>query len=214
MIVEQYGLRFTRITASHLELLRYWRNQSYIRENMQFTEYITPRMQKKWFEQINNKCNYYFLIEHAGKKIGLINCKDAAPNSRLAEGGIFIWEKEYWGTLYPSLASLTMLQAVFEIFMSGEESVATVSCNNAIALKFNKMLGYEIKSKTSDGQFYKLHLTKQRYVSHCKKLIKAAEIYHNGNTDFKMYATAGDLLIDEINSYIIAHNITPWKETL
>ena len=62
MIVEQYGLRYLRVTKNDLELLRYWRNQQYIRDTMQFKEYITPDMQKSWFEKINNKSNYYFII--------------------------------------------------------------------------------------------------------------------------------------------------------
>ncbi|MES2762993.1 MAG: GNAT family N-acetyltransferase [Bacteroidota bacterium] len=202
MIVEQYGLKYSRVTENDLELLRYWRNQSYIRDTMQFKEYITPQMQKAWFAKINNKHNYYFIIEHDHKKVGLINCKDAAPDTKLAEGGIFIWEKNYWGTSVPAFASLTMLQAVFEIFKSGDGSIATVACNNKVALDFNEMLGYEITGKTSDGNYYKLHLTKEKYQLHCKRLIKAAAILNEGKSHFVMHATAGDTLADEINQYI------------
>lgn len=210
MIVEQYGLKYIRVTKEHIETLRYWRNQSYIRDTMQFKEYITPIMQLAWFNKINNKHNYYFIIEHDSRKIGLINCKDVVPDTKLAEGGIFIWEKKYWGTVIPAFASLTMLQAVFEIFKSGDESIATVDCNNKVALAFNQMLGYEIKRKTEDEKFFKLHLTKDKYFTHCKKLIRAASIFHHGNTDFKMYATPGELLIDEINTYIKQNDIMPW----
>ena len=209
MIVEQYGLKYSRVTVNDLELLRYWRNQAFIRNTMQFKEYITPNMQEVWFNKINNKHNYYFIIEHNQKKIGLINCKDAMPNTKLAEGGIFIWEKKYWGTPIPALASLTMLQAVFEVFKSGDESVATVACENKVALDFNKMLGYEIKSKTDDGKYYKLHLTKEKYFSHCKKLIKAASILEEAKSHFRMNASVSDTLIDEINDYITENNITP-----
>jgi UDP-4-amino-4,6-dideoxy-N-acetyl-beta-L-altrosamine N-acetyltransferase len=207
MIVEQYGLKYSRVTQNDLELLRYWRNQSFIRDTMQFKEYITPQMQKQWFNSINNKHNYYFIIEDKGKKIGLINCKDAEPNTKLAEGGIFIWKKNYWGTSIPALASLTMLQAVFEIFKSGDESIATVACNNKVALDFNILLGYEIKSKTPDGNYYKLHLTKEKYFSHCKKLIRAASILNTEKANFIMYCQESDLLIDEINQYIRKNSI-------
>lgn len=209
MIVEQYGLRYLRVTENDLELLRYWRNQSYIRNTMQFKEYITPKMQKAWFDKINNKHNYYFIIEDKGKKVGLINCKDAEPNTKLAEGGIFIWEKSYWGTTVPAFASLTMLQAVFEVFQSGEASVATVACDNKVALDFNEKLGYEIKGKTEDGSYYKLHLTKEKYLSHCKKLIRAAAILDEGKSHFVLRAEASPILADEINQYIQKNNITP-----
>lgn len=208
MIVEQYGLKYSRVTQNDIELLRYWRNQSFIRDTMQFKEYITPQMQKQWFNSINNKHNYYFIIEDKGKKIGLINCKDAEPNTKLAEGGIFIWEKSYWGTSIPAFASLTMLQAVFDIFKSGDESIATVACNNKVALDFNILLGYEIKSKTTDGNYYKLHLTKEKYNLHCKKLIKAAGILHKNSSEFKLYGKPNALQIDEINQYIIKNNFS------
>ena len=68
MIVEQYGLKYSRVTGQDLEILRYWRNQSYIRNTMQFKEYISPLMQKAWFQKINNKNNYYFIIQHEQKK--------------------------------------------------------------------------------------------------------------------------------------------------
>lgn len=202
MIVRQYGVTYHRLQPGHLEVLRYWRNQEFIRNTMQFREYITPAMQLKWFEKINNKFNYYFLIEHHGKKIGLINCKDTEPDSRVAEGGIFIWEKDYWGTPIPAFASLTLLQAVFEIFKTGEASLATVACDNKRALDFNFMLGYEIKEKTPDGNYYKLYLSKEKYMSHCKKLIRAAGILHKDDAEFKMEAEPADNLVDEVNDYL------------
>ena len=79
MIAEQYGIKYSRVKINDLELLRYWRNQAYIRNTMQYKEYITPKMQQVWFEKINNKYNYYFIVEHQHKKIGLINCNRSIP---------------------------------------------------------------------------------------------------------------------------------------
>jgi RimJ/RimL family protein N-acetyltransferase len=201
MIVEQYGIKYTRITEQDLEMVRYWRNQSFIRETMQFKEYITPIMQKAWYQRINNKENYYFVIEHEQKKIGLINCKESSE-SKVAEGGIFIWDKNYWGTTIPALASLSMLQAVFEIFKSGMASLATVSKDNIIAINFNKMLGYKIVG-TVDDKWYKLLLTNEDYFNKTKKIVKAANFVTNANNEFKLYATVNDLQTDEINTYIL-----------
>lgn len=206
MIVKQYGLTYKRVALEDIETLRYWRNQSFIRETMQFKNYITPSLQLKWFNNINNAFNYYFIIIHENKKIGLINCKDAEPDTKLAEGGIFIWDKNYWGTSIPAFASLTMLQAVFEIFKSGEASIATVACNNKVALDFNLKLGYEIKNKTEDGNYYKLFLSKDRYFTYCKKMIKAAEILNTGNSEFKLVGIESDLQIEAINEFIRQQN--------
>ena len=202
MIVEQYGLKYTRIAESDLELVRYWRNQDYIRNVMQYKEYITPQMQKTWFKKIDNKSNYYFIIHHNGNKIGLINCKETGSNLHIAEGGIFIWEKKYWGTNIPAFASLSMLQAVFEIFKSGTSSMATVAIENEKALSFNKMLGYEIVGATEDGSCYKLLLTIERYFLKTKKILKAANLLSDNNSEFKLYAEVNEKQTDEINNYI------------
>lgn len=201
MIVEQYGVKYTRVKEEDIELIRYWRNQPFIRDTMQFREYITSEMQKKWFERINNKYNYYFIIEVHGKKIGLINCKDTEPNTRIAEGGIFIWDKEYWGTPIPGFAALTMLECIFELFKSGDVSVVTVARSNARALSFNKKLGYVETEQKSSGEFVKLVLTKEMYYKKTVKLKRAAEIY-TGSAGMKIHATESDLLVDEINDYL------------
>jgi UDP-4-amino-4,6-dideoxy-N-acetyl-beta-L-altrosamine N-acetyltransferase len=201
MIVEQYGLKYTRVTEQDLETLRYWRNQSYIRNTMQFKEYISPLMQKVWFQKINNKNNYYFIIEHEQKKIGLINCKDSSE-SKVAEGGIFIWDTSYWGSSTPAYASLTMLQAVFDVFKSGDSSIATVAINNEKAIDFNLMLGYKITGKTPDETCYKLYLTKEDYNLKTKKLIKAAALLYGGNSEFKLTAEINEKQTEEINNYL------------
>ena len=202
MIVEQYGLKYTRVTEQDLELIRYWRNKDFIRDTMQFKEYITAEMQQKWFERINNKYNYYFIIEANNQKIGLINYKDPAPNTKTAEGGIFIWEQDYWGTPIPVFASLTLLECMYEVLNLGDNSMVTVAKNNKRALTFNKMLGYEIYEEYKNELFYKLILTKGRYFSKTSKLKKAAAIYSKGNTKIKITATPSDLLSDDLNKYL------------
>jgi RimJ/RimL family protein N-acetyltransferase len=206
MIVEQYGLKYSRVTGQDLEILRYWRNQSYIRNTMQFKEYISPLMQKAWFQKINNKNNYYFIIQHEQKKIGLINCKDSSE-SKVAEGGIFIWDKSYWGSPIPAYASLTMLQAVFDVFNSGEASIATVAINNKKALDFNLMLGYKIIGKTADETCYRLYLDREDYNLKTKKLIKAAALLNSGNSEFKLTAEINERQTDEINTYLNQLNV-------
>ncbi len=202
MIVEQYGVKYTRVREEDIELIRYWRNQPFISETMQFKDYITPEMQKKWFEKINNKYNYYFIIEIDNKKIGLINCKDTQPNTRIAEGGIFLWDKDYWGTPIPGFAALTMLQCIFEIFKSGDVSVVTVAKTNARALSFNKRLGYEITEDSKRNDFLKLVLTKETYYQKTIKLKRAAELFCGGKPEINIKAAESSLLVDEINSYL------------
>lgn len=202
MIAEQYGLVYKRVTIEDIELIRYWRNQPHIKQTMQFQADITPEMQLKWFHSINNKDNYYFIIEADTKKIGLINCKNADPITRIAEGGIFIWDLDYWNTPIPVFASLSMLEGVFEVFSAAGSSIATVKKDNKKALQFNKMLGYEIIPETKNDEFIKLLLTKERYFEKTKKIKRAAKIYSKNNSELKItFTESDDLLSDEIIAY-------------
>lgn len=202
MIVKQYGVTYTRVQREDIELIRYWRNRDFIRNTMQFQEYITYNMQQKWFETINNKYNYYFIIEYQGRKIGLINCKNTDEN-RVAEGGIFLWDKDYWNTPIPAFASLTMLQTIFEELRSGDTSIITVLKSNTRALQFNQYLGYSIYFENEN--VFKLKLTLDDYFKKTYKLKKAAEILAGKeNTQLIIIAQPSELLDDKINEYLIA----------
>lgn len=203
MIAEQYGIKYKRVTIDDIETVRYWRNQPHIKSVMQFQEEITPEMQLKWFNSINNKDNYYFIIEVENKQIGLINCKNADPITRIAEGGIFIWDLNYWNTPIPVFAALSMLEGVFEIFSAAGSSVATVKKDNKKALQFNKMLGYDVIQKSEKNGFIKLILTKEKYFEKTSKLKKAARLFSKTDGKLKITITENnDLLSDEIIAYI------------
>ncbi|MCX7728204.1 MAG: GNAT family N-acetyltransferase [Bacteroidia bacterium] len=204
MIVKQYGLTYKRIQEEDLELIRYWRNRDFIRKTMQFQEYITFKMQRAWFQKINNKYNYYFLIEDNQKKIGLINCKDTDKN-RVAEGGIFFWEKSYWNTFVPALASLTMLQVIFEEIKSGDTSIITVRKDNLHALKFNQYLGYSVYYE--DDKVFKLKLSIEDYLTKTCKIKRAAQILvGKDNSTLQIIAQPSELLDEKVNEYLRKQN--------
>ena len=60
MIVRKYGITLRRLALEDIELVRQKRNSQEIRQVMHFKDEITPEMQLKWFESINNFENYYF----------------------------------------------------------------------------------------------------------------------------------------------------------
>lgn len=201
MIVKQYGVTYKRVQESDIELIRYWRNRDFIRNTMQFQEYITPFMQKEWFKKINNPFNYYFIVEYEEKKIGLINCKDT-NEQRVAEGGIFLWDQSYWNTMIPAYASLTMLEVVFEEIKSGDTSVITVLKSNTHALQFNQLLGYQIYYE--DEKVYKLKLTLDDYFKKTYRLKRAAQIsVGKEKSQLKIIAEPSSLLDDKVNEYLI-----------
>ena len=59
LTLSQYGVTLKRVTEHDIEEIRYWRNQPFIRNTMQFRKHITKKMQQEWFQSINNKYNYW-----------------------------------------------------------------------------------------------------------------------------------------------------------
>src|SRR5687767_11424681 len=112
MILEQYGVRLVRLKEEDIELVRHWRNQGDIANYMEDRNHITREAQVKWFDSIDNKFNYYFIIVYDGKKIGLINSKNYDPKEGFGEGGIFIWDKEYINSFAAVFATLCLLNFV------------------------------------------------------------------------------------------------------
>ena len=208
MRVQQYGLDYYRVGEEDLELIRYWRNQDFIRLTMQFSEYITPKMQKDWFHKINNPLNYYFIINYKNKKIGLINCKNTDIDSRIAEGGIFIWDENFFGTPIPVLASLTMMESVFEVFQSGDASIVTVRKDNSRAIVYNKNLGYKYYCESEDGSCVKLILRREEYFQLKNKIGRALKIFIGEKNQFKISGSPSVTQDSVINKFFEKNNFS------
>ena len=112
LYLRQFGVTLKRIEESDIELVRKWRNSSIIKSQMEYKKHITSEMQRKWFASINNKLNYYFLIQFDSKNVGVINCKNLDFKTNSSEGGIFVvnTNNEFIGTF----ASLCLLNACFK----------------------------------------------------------------------------------------------------
>ena len=79
MKISNYDVSLELLTENKIEMVRQWRNDPKIQQYMEYRETITPEMQKKWFDKLNNgKDNFYFIIQYKGEDIGLINVKDIA----------------------------------------------------------------------------------------------------------------------------------------
>lgn len=142
IIFEGYGIQLKRLEITDIELIRYWRNSQHIRRFMEFREEISPEMQKQWFQKINQTLDYYFLITVNGKYIGLINGSDTDwENGITGNGGIFVWEEEYWSTSIPFAAAILLTEFSFNLGIS--VSRAKILRNNFRSIQFNLALGYK-----------------------------------------------------------------------
>jgi len=172
MIVRKYGITLRRLKEGDIELVREKRNSTTIQNTMFYREQITPEMQKKWFDSINNKNNGYFIIEHERKKIGLIHGKNIDFKKRTCEGGIFIWDEKYIGGIIPSLASVMMNDWTF--YMINFNAIyAKIMLNNLVAISYNKLIGYKpCEAQNDDEGVQWMILTKENYIRHMNLLRK------------------------------------------
>ena len=176
MIFRKYGITITRIKEKDIELVRQMRNSPEIQSKMYYREYITPEMQKKWFHSINNKYNGYFIIEYNNSKIGLIHGKDNDFEKRISEGGIFIWDKAYIGTIIPALASIILDDYTF-LVKNFNATYAKVLLDNKSTLEYNKLMGYvPCPPMNEDTGVLWMLLTRENYFTKMKLLRRGIKV--------------------------------------
>jgi len=169
--VIKYGITLRRLDTDDLELLRGWRNDPKIANQMNYREYITPGMQKKWFSTINNSNNFYFIIIAEGKKIGLADLKDIDYGKKSWEAGLFIYNDNFLGTLVPF--QIFLAQYDFGFFdLNLETCYGKVLNSNTNAIKFNASFGYTLEPGQDGLVHQKYVLTKELYITRKEQLLK------------------------------------------
>jgi RimJ/RimL family protein N-acetyltransferase len=170
MEISKYGVMLRKLILDKIELVRNWRNDPKISKYMEFRDYITPEMQKKWFEKINNNFNYYFIVIYNQEEIGLVNIKDIDFSSKCGEPGIFIYNDKYLTTDVGFRSALCNMDFAFETlkldYLSGH-----IMAGNKRALRFNKAFGYILADGEESKEKQRYILAKERYFECRKKLI-------------------------------------------
>ncbi len=153
------------LTEDKLELVRRWRNAECVRRFMEFRDEITPEMQREWFESVNNRHNYYFIIVCEGKEVGLSNIKDIDYTAGSGETGMFIADPDYLDSPVPVLASLCGLDFCFG-HLGLETVYGKTAEDNLRARRFNAAFGYEPAGDAAYGRFGYYKLTRESYGRH------------------------------------------------
>ncbi len=171
MKISNYGVELLSITESDLEMVRNWRNQSDVADFMFFQEGISPEMQQKWFNSLDES-SIYLIIQQEGVKIGVINVKDINWRTRTGEAGIYIGDSSYRNSAVPMQAVFAMMDAFFFEFNFAKLK-ATVRQENEDGIDFNVQLGYRVDSK--DNERVKLYIFKNLYEDARTKFIPVLE---------------------------------------
>ncbi|MCX6258934.1 MAG: GNAT family N-acetyltransferase [Bacteroidia bacterium] len=183
MKLVKYGVTLRRLCADDLELLRTWRNSDYVRQFMEYREYISPEMQQKWFETVNNPDNFFYIIEHNNEKIGMINEKNLDRNGKgTTESGILIAYEKYSNTFIPVCASLIMIEISLYL-LNGKESYIRILKDNLRSISYNKKLGYQLCPGQEGIENQQYVLTRKSFEESTRKLRKAASKLSGGDNN-------------------------------
>lgn len=159
MKLTRYGIVLETMTADHLEMVRLWRNQDYIREKMQFQELLERSDQQHWFESLDPQTNLYWIIRYNDYPIGLVHIKDVDTELAQGEAGIFIGEPSFLKMPQAMLAILFMMELAFYAF-GLKQLQAKIHHLNHKAIRFNCDLGYELSPDQQEGfQYYSVTKT-------------------------------------------------------
>ena len=201
LTLSQYGVTLKRLEINDIEEVRNWRNFHYIQNKMQFTEDISSEMQLIWFNSINNKLNYYFIIiDENGKRVGLINSKNVDLKNKNGEGGIFISDRAVWNTITPAVASVILLNFSLCCLQSFDRSLITIIKSNTSAINYNNKLGYSVVDE--DDFAVRMELTKESYVHSAKTYLKALDKLYPNDKELIISGSVSDINIQEINDLL------------
>ena len=151
MKIERYGIVLETMREDHLEMVRLWRNQDYIRSRMQFQATLSSEDQLRWFNGLDAQANLYWVIRNNHYPIGLVHIKDI--NHETGEAGVFIGEPNFLNSAQPMLAILVMMEIAFYV-VELKQLRAKIHHENEKAIRFNENLGYELEPNQSEGFCY------------------------------------------------------------
>lgn len=168
MVISKFGIDLRRITEKDLETIRVWRNQEFVRKNMQFSSEIGEHEQQQWYANLDQAMNHYFIFGAKGLEVGLIHLKNIDGIKQTAEAGIFIGNRQYLNHPIAVIATMVLMDYAFETLQL-KELTAKMNETNEKVVKFNMGLGYKFTNKY-DEKFSYYRVTYNDYLDATKKL--------------------------------------------
>jgi RimJ/RimL family protein N-acetyltransferase len=180
MRLSRYGIVLEALNTDHLEMVRLWRNQEFVRCNMEFKDLLSREDQEKWFSSLDRGRNLYWIIRTHDYPIGLIHIKNLDDGLTEGEAGIFIGEPSYLDMPQSMLAILFMMEMAF-LGLGLKQLKAKIRSGNEHAISFNRKLGYEVVPNQPEGfQYYAVN--KERFMQATNKLRLQAQHMYGSET--------------------------------
>ena len=175
MKVVKYGITLSLIREEDIEMVRRWRNDPVVANNFEYREHITPEMQKTWFRSVYNSKNLYLIIEHQGRKMGVINLKDIDWENKSYDGGVFLPDPKDHNTPVPAAVTFMTVEIIFRVF-GWPVGYAHVLKGNKPIQSFVKQLGYELCAGQGEVNNQKYYITEERFEKNAAKIGKAISV--------------------------------------
>jgi len=184
MRLQRYGIVLETLVSDHLEMIRLWRNQDYIREKMQFQKLLSREDQQRWFNQLDLEKNVYWVIRCNEYPIGLIHIKDIGLETEGGEAGVFIGEPSFLEMPQAMLAILFMMEIGFYA-LGLNQLKAKIHEDNYKAIRFNLNLGYQLEPDQPKGfQYYSVN--KEQFEIGTKAIRKSSMNTYGASTSFQV----------------------------
>lgn len=165
---KNFSFEVNRLKESQIELLRTWRNQQFVVEQMEYSTFITSKQQQQWYETIHNSSEHeYYIFSANDEAVGMVHLSKINYKEGSAEVGLFIGNPAYIGTGIALYASLFILKQAFYT-LNLKLLVAKVKNTNTVAIQYNSILGFQFDNQLNEN-FNRYFLTKDVFEE--KKLI-------------------------------------------
>jgi RimJ/RimL family protein N-acetyltransferase len=172
LVLERFHLVLSRVVHDDIEEIRQGRNADHVRRMHRHQEPITPEQQEAWFARIDNEWNYFFVIHHHGRKVGVVYVSEFTPRMASSNCGVFVWDHDALGSRVPLMAILTVLDFFFADLQGGGTSSVVLRTNTA-ALRMNEFFGFRVDDGPADD-LVRVSMDRARYLENQPRLLAFA----------------------------------------
>jgi len=176
MRFSRFGVTLERLAPERLELVRTWRNSSWVRPHMRVRARVEPSGQASWFERLDPRDDWYFVAQASASPFALFHVKAIDWSRSCGEAGGFVGDPRLIGRPEPAQATLALMDFAFLILrLSALEAQYRVDLEDI--MRFNSQLGYRVIRHEDDG-FLRARVEAERYFAHAAVFREAAVDLH------------------------------------
>ncbi len=160
----------------HIQMVREWRNSSFINQQMDYKDEITEEQQEIWFKNIDWNRQFYFVHRYRGEWVGFSHIQIGSELSqekislKVGENGGFVSSPKWQGSGISIAIALNTLDFAF-LQLELDCLRIKVNRSNVAAIELNTLLGYSF-SCSVNTEFDAYELRKSDYLSNANRMRK------------------------------------------